>query len=140
LGIFAYSHQSIIDWVWNRPFTERNFTSPKVIEELKLRDGDKVEYRLLGSDVVELKIERKRSSKQILLDEIRNPQSLGIKRTLKRRTITKILIDTNVVACAHDRDSLNHPLAFAVMGRALSGKFEGVLSIQNISEPYSVPK
>ena len=68
-------------------FHRKKFYVPKkIIDELELRDEDKVEFRLLGSDAVELKIERKKSSKQIILDEISNPVRLGIKkRALKRK-------------------------------------------------------
>jgi len=92
-------------------FHRKKFYVPKkIIDELELRDEDKVEFRLLGSDAVELKIERKRSSKQILLDEISNPGSLGIKkRALKRKDYYEDSIDTNFVVYAHDRDSPKYP-------------------------------
>jgi len=50
----------------------------------------------------------------------------------------KTLIDTNILAYAHDINSPNHRVAAALVERALRQKFEAVISIQNISELYSV--
>ncbi|MDA4129437.1 MAG: PIN domain-containing protein [Thaumarchaeota archaeon] len=48
------------------------------------------------------------------------------------------MIDTNIIAYAHDVNSPNHQVAAALLEKALGQKFEAVISIQNISELYSV--
>jgi len=50
----------------------------------------------------------------------------------------KTLIDTNILAYAHDINSPNHQIATALLERALAQKFEAVISIQNIGELFSV--
>jgi len=50
----------------------------------------------------------------------------------------KTLIDTNILVYAHDSSSAYQKSAAALVKDALEGRFEAVISIQNISELYSV--
>ena len=50
----------------------------------------------------------------------------------------RTLIDTNIIAYAHDVNSPHHEAAAAFLEGALTQKFEAVVSIQNISELFSV--
>ena len=43
----------------------------KIVKKLHLQDGDKVDYIIRDEDSVELKINRKRSSKDLLLHELK---------------------------------------------------------------------
>lgn len=49
-----------------------------------------------------------------------------------------LLVDTNVLAYAHDSTSKNHRKALELRNAALSGKSEVCISYQNIIELYSV--
>ncbi len=59
----------------------------KVAQELGLKDGDKVDYIIQGEDKVELRISRKKSSKDLLEKELNNPRPLGAKPPLRRKEI-----------------------------------------------------
>ena len=59
----------------------------EVSKMLYLKDGDKVEYVVQGEDVVELKINRKSSGKDLLLKELENPRPLQAKTPLRRKAI-----------------------------------------------------
>jgi len=59
----------------------------EIAKKLGLKDGDKVEFAIRGEDTVELKINRRKSGKDLLLKEIRNARPLGIKSRLRRKDI-----------------------------------------------------
>ncbi len=50
----------------------------------------------------------------------------------------KTLIDTNILVYAHDSSSSYQKAAAQLLERALQGRIETVLSVQNIAELYSV--
>ena len=50
----------------------------------------------------------------------------------------KTLIDTNILVYAHDSSSSYQKAAAQLLARALQGRIETVLSVQNIAELYSV--
>lgn len=58
----------------------------EVAKKLRLKDGDKVEYVMQedDGDSVKLKIERRRSAKDLLLEELKNPKPLGAKSPIRR--------------------------------------------------------
>ena len=47
----------------------------KIVKKLHLQDGDKVDYIIRDEDSVELKINRKSSSKDLLLHELRKSEA-----------------------------------------------------------------
>lgn len=59
----------------------------EIVERLQLKDGDKVDYVILGQDEVELKINRTKSAKDLLMKELNSPKPIGVKSPLKRREI-----------------------------------------------------
>jgi hypothetical protein len=63
------------------------YVPSKIVKKLRLKDGDKVDYIICGEDSVELKINRKRSGKDLLLHELENPKPLQAKGSLRRRSI-----------------------------------------------------
>ena len=63
------------------------YVPDEIAKKLSLKDGDKVEYSIRSEDVVELKINRRKSGKDLLLKEIRNARPLGIKSPLRRKEI-----------------------------------------------------
>jgi predicted nucleic acid-binding protein len=50
----------------------------------------------------------------------------------------KTLIDTNILVIAHDKDSLFQPAASRLLKDAIRGRFQAVISLQNVAEMYSV--
>jgi bifunctional DNA-binding transcriptional regulator/antitoxin component of YhaV-PrlF toxin-antitoxin module len=59
----------------------------EIADKLELKDGDKVEYTIRGDDEIELKINRTKSGKNLLLRELSAPKHIGAKGPIKRREI-----------------------------------------------------
>lgn len=62
------------------------YVPDEVAKKLRLKDGDKVEYVMQEDegDTVKLKIERRRSAKDLLLKELKNPKPLGARYPIRR--------------------------------------------------------
>ncbi|MDA4129436.1 MAG: hypothetical protein OK457_01575 [Thaumarchaeota archaeon] len=67
--------------------SKKIYVPDEIAKKLSLKDGDKVEYFIRGEDMVELKINRRKSSKELLLKEIKNARPLGIRSKLHRKEI-----------------------------------------------------
>jgi bifunctional DNA-binding transcriptional regulator/antitoxin component of YhaV-PrlF toxin-antitoxin module len=63
------------------------YVPDEIAEKLGLKDGDKVQYSIQGDDIVNLKIERKSSAKNLLLRELQSPKPIRAKRPIRRRAI-----------------------------------------------------
>ena len=59
----------------------------EIVKRLELKDGDKVEYAIRGEDEIDLKINRAKSGKSLLLRELRSPKRIGAKGPIRRREI-----------------------------------------------------
>ncbi|MHB8568110.1 MAG: hypothetical protein ACYC7D_15160 [Nitrososphaerales archaeon] len=63
------------------------YVPDEVAKKLNLKDGDKVEYVIQGEDAIELKINRKKSGKDLLLKQLENPRPLQAMTPIRRKTI-----------------------------------------------------
>lgn len=63
------------------------YVPEEIAKKINLKDGDKVEYVIQGEDIIELKINRKNSGKDLLLKQLESPRPLRTITPIRRKTI-----------------------------------------------------